>query len=96
MKNQIHVVLDKKRRLQYRLRIGIMEEVMRLKIYLATINMSVKDFGKIINYNPNYVSRVSSGDLQPGKKFVEAVKQVTGGEVILEEGKDWQKKNKAA
>lgn len=56
---------------------------MNLRVYLATKNMQVKEFGKLIDYAPQYVSGVMSGKKKPGRKFIKSVERATEGKVII-------------
>ena len=54
---------------------------MKLKVYLATINMTVKDFGFLVNYNPTYLSQIVTGKKIPGKKLAKVIEDITDGQV---------------
>lgn len=56
---------------------------MKLKEYLANIDMTLKDFSEIIDRNPCYLSSVINGYKKPGKKLVKEVKAITEGKVNL-------------
>ena len=54
---------------------------MKLKTYLADMNMTIKDFGIIIDHNPGYLSHIITGRSRPSKKLVKLIAKVTGGKV---------------
>jgi len=60
---------------------------MDLKVYLATIDMSIKEFSELIDFNRSYVSLVLNGHRQPSRKFSQVVKELTDGQVTVEDFK---------
>lgn len=58
---------------------------MNLKVYLATINMTVKDFSELVEYNPCYISRVIYGHVKAGKKLSRIIERATEGKVKKDE-----------
>jgi len=58
---------------------------MDLKTYLKEIKMSAKDFGELIQYNPQYIYRVTNGHMIPGKKMAREIEKITGGAVKPED-----------
>jgi hypothetical protein len=42
---------------------------MNLKAYLATINVTLKDFGEYIEATPRYLSQISRGRILPGERL---------------------------
>ena len=56
---------------------------MKLKSYLADINMSVKDLASMIGYAPGYISLVMHYHKKPGKKICKLINELTRGEVDL-------------
>lgn len=45
--------------------------------------MKVKEFGKLIDYAPSYISGVMTGNFKPGKKFIKTIEKATDGKVII-------------
>jgi ribosome-binding protein aMBF1 (putative translation factor) len=62
---------------------------MDLKTYLKDIKMSIVDFGELIQYNPQYIYRITNGHMIPGKKMAKEIEKITGGAVKRD---DFQKK----
>jgi len=56
---------------------------MNLKVYLATINMTEKDFSNLISYNRCYISLIANGRVKPGKKLARIIERATQGKVKL-------------
>lgn len=54
---------------------------MNLKVYLASIDMTVKDFAELIETAPNYVSRIARGHILPSKKLARRIEKFTDGVV---------------
>lgn len=53
---------------------------MKLKTYLADIDMTVKDFASLIGYDANYISSIIGGR-NPGKKLAQQIESITDGMV---------------
>lgn len=58
---------------------------MNLKVYLASINMTSRDFCKLIGYNETYFSCVLRGHKKPGKALRAIIEDLTAGEVNINE-----------
>ncbi len=58
-------------------------EVENLKAYLANINMTVKDFGEIIDCDPKYLSRLMNGKKYPSKRLSKDIRLATDGIIDL-------------
>jgi hypothetical protein len=56
---------------------------MRLKVYLATIDMKIKDFAELVSCNDRYLSRIVHGHIKPGKRLAKDIEELTEGEVKL-------------
>lgn len=71
---------------------------MNLKIYLATINMKVKDFSELLECDPRYMSRIMNGRIHPGKRLAKAIEEMTDGQVKFEKKpkKKQEKENEEA
>ena len=67
---------------------------MRLKVYLATIDMTVKDFAAVLGCNRTYLSRIARGNAKPGKRLAKDIQELTDGQVTLVE--EAQKKMQVA
>jgi transcriptional regulator with XRE-family HTH domain len=59
------------------------EKVMSIKVYLATVNMTLKEFSEKLGYNYSYISRVSNGYTLASVKLAKLIKNLTEGDVIL-------------
>ncbi len=70
-------------------------EVQNLKSYLANVGMTMKQFGDLINYNPDYIRHVSSGKILPSFRMARDIRNATGGIVDLEAQTKKRKKNKS-
>lgn len=57
---------------------------MNLKAYLATINMTLKDFGQYIDATPRYLSQISKGRTIPGTRLAKEIEEATGGVVTFD------------
>jgi len=58
---------------------------MKLKDYLYFNEIKVCQFGKMINYEPTYVSAIIHMNKKSGRKFIEAVVKATNGAVTRED-----------
>lgn len=58
---------------------------MKLKDYLYFNEIKVCEFGKMINYEPTYVSAIIHMNKKFGRKFIEAVVKATDGAVTRED-----------
>lgn len=56
---------------------------MKLKVYLATIDMTLKDFSELVGCDRRYLSRIMNGHVKPGKRLAKDVFQLTDGQVHL-------------
>lgn len=54
---------------------------MNLKVYLATVRLTLKDFCTLVNYNYRYMSRVMNGHLMPSQKLRKEIHKITGTEI---------------
>lgn len=61
---------------------------MNLRVYLATKNMTFREFSQILDINPCYMSRIING-FRPGRKLARNITKATDGLVVfnLEEKK---------
>ncbi len=57
---------------------------MNLRVYLATINMKIKDFSELVECHPKYMSQIISGNYIPGKRLAKAIEEMTDGQVKFE------------
>lgn len=57
---------------------------MNIKIYLATFNMTMKELSQKLGCNHSYLSRISKGEILPGRRLAKDIKEVTGGLVMLQ------------
>ncbi|MFA7192409.1 MAG: helix-turn-helix transcriptional regulator [Candidatus Paceibacterota bacterium] len=58
-------------------------EITNLKAYLCQINMTVKDFSKMIDYNPTYLSHILNGRVLAGHRLARDIDRATNGVVKL-------------
>ncbi len=56
---------------------------MNLKAYLATIDMTFRDFGKLVDADPKYISQISKGRLVPSRRLARDIEQATHGLVKI-------------
>jgi hypothetical protein len=56
---------------------------MNLRVYLATNEMTLKDFSTQVNYNSRYLSLILNGHKIPGKKLAKQIENITGGQVTF-------------
>lgn len=56
---------------------------MRLKVYLAIIDMTLKDFCKIAETDTTYINAIVGGRMRPGKRLSQDVEDITNGKVKL-------------
>lgn len=68
---------------------------MRLKVYLAEIDMKAKEFGEIIEYSPGYVSMLVNERATPSKRVAKLIEKVTEGQVTRNDFKLKSQKNLA-
>jgi len=61
---------------------------MKLKVYLATIDMTLKDFSKILGCRPEYLSNIMHGRIIPGERLAKDICQLTEGQVNFLKAKD--------
>jgi hypothetical protein len=61
----------------------LMRGFMNLKEYLANINMTLRDFCKLVDCNYYYLSSVSRGTARAGKRLAKEVENMTDGRVRL-------------
>lgn len=59
-------------------------EITNLKAYLCQINMTVKDFCEIIDYNPTYLSHILNGRVLPGHRLARDINKATNGVVKIQ------------
>lgn len=55
---------------------------MKLKVFLAQNNYSIKDFAEILDVGDNYLSRIMHGHVKPGKRLITDIERLTGGLVL--------------
>jgi len=65
---------------------------MKLKTYLADINMTVKAFADLLQINHCYLSRVANGHTKPGRKLARLIEEITDGKVSLLEPEELRPK----
>lgn len=58
-------------------------QVTNLRAYLVNINMTMKQFARLIGYSPQYICAVLRGDQKPSECMVRAVKKETHGIIDL-------------
>jgi DNA-binding transcriptional regulator YdaS (Cro superfamily) len=58
-------------------------EQMNLKVYLATINMHVKEFSELVGVHRCYLSSIVSGRNVAGPKLRKAIEDITDGQVKM-------------
>jgi transcriptional regulator with XRE-family HTH domain len=51
---------------------------MNLKAYLATINVTMKDFAQKVDCDSRYLSQISKGKIIPGRKLARDIQEATG------------------
>lgn len=56
---------------------------MKLKTYLAEINMTMKAFAEIVDCTPYYLSNIIRGKQVAGRRLAKDVEAITGGLVQL-------------
>lgn len=56
---------------------------MKLRVYLAEKNMSVKKFAELLDINHCYASRISQGRVIPSKKLARHIERFTEGLVTF-------------
>lgn len=56
---------------------------MNLKAYLATINITLKDFSESIEVSPVYLSQMVKGRIKPSKRILKRLNAATQGQVDL-------------
>lgn len=54
---------------------------MNLRIYLATINMTQKDFSSLLDVDQRYMSRIINNRVLPGKKLARNIEKLTHGQI---------------
>jgi len=54
---------------------------MNLKTYLASQDMTIKDFGSLVGVSSRYLSRVIHGHSIPGPKLRKVIADLSGGQV---------------
>jgi hypothetical protein len=58
-----------------------MSQTKHLKIYLASINMTLTDFSVLMEKNLRYMSRVMNGHVLPGRRLAKEIEDITDGQV---------------
>jgi hypothetical protein len=58
-------------------------QIMNLKVYLASKDMTLNDFCKELGCNPSYMSSVMSGNRYAGHRLAKDVNHYTNGQVKL-------------
>lgn len=56
---------------------------MKLKTYLADIEMTAKDFSSLLGCNAQYISMIMNGHKKPGKRLAKDIEDLTDGKVML-------------
>jgi hypothetical protein len=59
---------------------------MKMKVYLADIGMTAKDFCCLIECDYPYFSRIMNGHRRPGKRLAREIEKITDGKVKILEG----------
>ena len=54
---------------------------MELRVYLAVLNMSIKDFSYLVDCDPRYMSRIVNGHIVPGRRLAKDIAEMTDGKV---------------
>lgn len=70
-----------------------------LKVYLATVGMTMTEFAKIVECRMSYISRISTGGCYPSKRLARDIFKATNGAVNIqrpETPKQVKKKEKIA
>jgi DNA-binding transcriptional regulator YdaS (Cro superfamily) len=58
---------------------------MELRVYLALKRIPVRDFAKLLDYTPSYISQLKNGHRKPGKRTAKYIELMTNGQVKFEE-----------
>ena len=58
-------------------------EVINLKAFLANKCLTVKEFAKILDVEPQYLSAVANGKKTPGRKLARDIEKATNGVIKL-------------
>jgi len=56
---------------------------MKLKVYLAEIGMTLKDFSELLEINHRYLSRIMNGHIKPGRRLAADISRLTDGKVKI-------------
>jgi DNA-binding XRE family transcriptional regulator len=62
---------------------GIMH--MKLKIYLVTNRLTIKEFSEMVGYSRNQISGIANDKLKPSLRLAKVIEQATKGEVTIED-----------
>ena len=57
---------------------------MILRIYLLKKRISIAQFARDIDFQPQYIASIARGDCRAGKKVARVIEKATGGEVNAE------------
>jgi transcriptional regulator with XRE-family HTH domain len=60
---------------------------MKLKVYLATMDMTLKDLSRQLDCNFSYLSRIMNGKIVPGKRLAKDIEHITNGQVKFSDKK---------
>jgi transcriptional regulator with XRE-family HTH domain len=58
--------------------------MMNLKVYLTTMNMTMRDFCRVLDIKPAYMSRIANGHIKPGRHLAKIISMATNGQVSFE------------
>lgn len=58
-------------------------EVRNLRAYLANIGMQMKDFAKLVDCHPTYLSHIVTGRRMAGNRLAKDIRQATNGIISL-------------
>jgi len=67
---------------------------MNLKAYLASINVTMKDFAERLECDSRYLSQISKGRLIPGRKLARDIQKATGDVIKFDIVKKEKKEKK--
>jgi transcriptional regulator with XRE-family HTH domain len=58
---------------------------MPLRLWLFNKNITYKQFGEMIKYDPGYISKICRGKMSAGRKFALIVEEATNYEVSADD-----------
>jgi len=56
---------------------------MKLKVYLAIEEMTIKEFAGLVGIDPVYMGAIGAGRLAPSKRLSKAIADITDGKVVI-------------